>query len=96
MRSKDELIGELKRLKAGLAKTYPIASIALFGSFARSEQTPESDIDILVELNGQIGSRFFDLAEELEASLGQKVDLVSKKGIKPRYFKSIETDLIYV
>lgn len=96
MRSKDELIGELKRLKASLAKTYPIASIALFGSFARSEQTPESDIDILVELNGQIGSRFFDLAEELEASLGQKVDLVSKKGIKPRYFKSIESDLVYV
>jgi predicted nucleotidyltransferase len=94
--SKEEVIKKLKQLKVGLAKTYPIASITLFGSFARSEQTPDSDIDILVELNGQIGSKFFDLADELESSLGQRVDLVSKKGIKPRYLKSIESDLIYV
>ncbi len=82
MSSKEEVIRKLKSLKLGLTKTYPIASIALFGSFARSEQTPESDI--LVELKGQIGSKFFDLAEELESSLGQRVDLVSKNGIKPR------------
>lgn len=96
MSSKEEVIRKLKRLKLGLTKTYPIASIAIFGSFARSEQTPDSDIDILVELNGQIGSKFFDLAEELESSLGQRVDLVSKNGIKPRYLKSIESDLVYV
>jgi len=96
MSTKEEIVRKLKTLKAGLVKTYPIASIALFGSFARSEQTPNSDIDILIELNGQIGSKFIDLAEELEASLGQPVDLVSRKGIKPRYLKSIESDLIYV
>jgi len=49
-----------------------------------------------VELNGKIGSKFFDLADELESSLGQRVDLVSKKGVKPRYLKSIEPDLVYV
>ncbi|MEQ8927824.1 MULTISPECIES: nucleotidyltransferase family protein [Fulvivirga] len=96
MRSTAEILNQLKDLKVGLMKTYPIASMALFGSFARSEQTPESDIDILVELNGQVGSKFIDLAEELELSLGKKVDLVSKKGIKPHYFKSIQSDLIYV
>jgi len=96
MSSKEEVIRKLKSLKLGLTKTYPIASIALFGSFARSEQTPDSDIDILVELEGHIGSKFFDLAEELESSLGRRVDLVSKNGIKPRYLKSIESDLVYV
>jgi len=96
MSSKEEVIRKLKQLKVGLAKNYPIASMALFGSFARSEQTPDSDIDILVELNGKIGSKFFDLADELESSLGQRVDLVSKKGVKPRYLKSIEPDLVYV
>ncbi|MCR9153439.1 MAG: nucleotidyltransferase family protein [Bacteroidetes bacterium] len=96
MSSREEILSKLKVLKAGLLNSYPIASIALFGSFARSEQTPQSDIDILVELNGQIGSKFIDLAEELETSLGQKVDLVSKNGIKPRYLKSIESDLVYV
>ena len=75
---------------------YPIASMALFGSFARSEQTEASDIDVLVELNGKIGSKFIDLADELETSLGHKVDLVSRKGIKPRYLRSIEPELIYV
>lgn len=96
MTSREEVLNKLTALKAQLVRSYPIASIALFGSFARSEQTNHSDIDILVELNGQIGSKFIDLAEELEAYLGQRVDLVSKKGIKPRYLKSIESDLIYV
>lgn len=70
--------------------------MALFGSYARSEQTSESDIDLLVELNGQIGSRFIDLADELEKALGQKVDMVSRNGIKPRYFEAIESELIYI
>lgn len=96
MSSREEVLYKLKELKQSLTSRYPIASIALFGSFARSEQTEDSDIDLLVELNGRIGSKFIDLAEELENSLGQKVDLVSRKGIKPRYLRSIESELIYV
>jgi predicted nucleotidyltransferase len=96
MSTREEILHKLKELKQSLADRYPIASMALFGSFARSEQTEASDIDLLVELNGRIGSKFIDLADELEESLGTKVDLVSKKGIKPRYLRSIESELIYV
>ncbi len=96
MSSQEELLERLHELKERLTRTYPISSFALFGSYARSEQTPESDIDLLVELNGKIGSGFINLAEDLESELGQKVDLVSKKGIKPRYLKAIESELIYV
>jgi len=68
----------------------------MFGSFARNEAGESSDLDILVEFNNKIGIRFIDLADELESITGVKVDLVSRKGIKEKYFKSIERDLIYV
>ncbi|MDA8582327.1 nucleotidyltransferase family protein [Schleiferiaceae bacterium] len=96
MSTREEILDKLKVLKVALGKSYPISNLALFGSYARSEQMEDSDIDILIELNGQIGSRFIDLAEEFEKSLGRRVDLVSKKGVKDRYLKSIESELIYV
>ncbi len=96
MNPREELLLKLRKLKTQLAMRYPIASMALFGSFSRGDQLETSDIDILVEIDGKIGSRFIDLAEELEATLGRKVDLISKNGIKPTYFASIEPDLIYV
>lgn len=86
----------LGREKASLFQKYPIKSLGVFGSFARNEQTPLSDIDILVEFNGPIGSKFIDLADELEDCLGLKVDLVSKNGIKEKYFLAIKKDLAYV
>jgi len=70
--------------------------LAIFGSVARNEQTEISDLDILVDLNGKIGIRFIDLADEIEAITGLKVDLVSKKGIKDKYLKAITSELIYV
>ncbi|WP_422349807.1 nucleotidyltransferase family protein [Flagellimonas sp.] len=96
MDSTRELKTKLSSLKLQLKKHYPIASMAIFGSYARNEQTTNSDVDILVELDGRIGIKFIDLANELEKALGLKVDLVSKKGIKDRYFKAIQSDLIYV
>lgn len=96
MSSKEEIIKTLRRIKVSLQSNYPIQSLALFGSYSRSEQTQSSDVDILVELNGPIGSKFIELAEELESELQNKVDLVSRKAIKPQYFKAIEDDLIYV
>lgn len=96
MDSTQEVKQKLTKLKVRLKKRYPISSMALFGSYARNEQTELSDIDIVVEFNGRIGSRFIDLANEMEKSLGLKVDLISKKGIKDRYLKAIQSDLIYV
>jgi len=75
---------------------YPIKSLAIFGSYARKEQDNESDLDLIVEFNGKIGIRFIDLANEIENLIGFKVDLVSRKGIKDKYYKSILSDLIYV
>lgn len=86
----------LEKNKSQLYYSYPIKSMAIFGSFARNESTKDSDLDIVVEFNDKIGLRFIDLANELETLIGLKVDLVSKNGIKERYFQSIKKDLVYV
>ncbi|MEI8046857.1 MAG: nucleotidyltransferase family protein [Bacteroidota bacterium] len=86
----------LGRNKQHLFAEYPIKSLAIFGSYARREQKEESDLDILVEFNDKIGLRFVDLAEELEKLIGFKVDLVSRKGIKDKYYQKIQADLTYV
>ena len=75
---------------------YHVSELGLFGSVVRSDFSPESDIDIMVDFSQPIGIEFVDLADELEAKLKRKVDLVSRKGIKPQYFNAIQTELIYV
>jgi len=82
--------------KQRLSIKYGLSKLAVFGSYARNQQTDESDLDILVEFNRPIGLEFIDLADELEQLLGIKIDLVSKKGIKDKYLKSIEKELDYV
>ncbi len=96
MKTLKEITKALQTKKKNLTARYPIQSIGIFGSFARNEQTALSDVDLVVEFNDKIGSRFIDLANELEDYLGVKVDLVSRKGIKPNYFESIKKDIKYV
>jgi hypothetical protein len=82
--------------KKSLFQKYPIKELAIFGSYARNEQSPTSYLDLLVEFHSRVGSEFIELGDELEDLLGIKVDLVSKKGIKPRYLERIKEELIYV
>jgi len=96
MRTLQEIKETLGNHKQRLFNKYPIKSMAIFGSFSRKEQDDSSDLDILVEFSDKIGIRFIDLAEEIEDIVGFKVDLVSKRGIKAKYLKSIDSDLIYV
>ena len=91
------IISTLQEAKPALQKSYGFTSLALFGSYSRDTAIKDkSDIDILVEFSKPIGIHFIDLADELEQLLKQRVDLVSRKAIKPKYFKVIEPDLIYV
>ena len=96
MKTLQEIEMILGKHKQQLFSAYPIKSIAIFGSYARKEQGEQSDLDLLVEFNDKIGIRFIDLAEELEKIIGFKVDLVSRNGIKEKYFQKIQSDLTYV
>lgn len=86
----------LKQHKEELFKKYPLKSMALFGSYSRGEETKDSDVDVMVELNIPDSRAFLNLSYELEAIIKRKVDLVSKGGMKERYMKAIENDLLYV
>ena len=74
----------------------PVLKAYLFGSFSRDEADEKSDVDILVEFSSPVGIEVIDLGNYLERILNQKVDLVSRNGIKPQYFKQIKGDLKYV
>ncbi|WP_344975557.1 nucleotidyltransferase family protein [Compostibacter hankyongensis] len=84
------------KLKPELSMKYPIASIGLFGSMARGDFGPESDIDIIVDFYKPVGIEFVDLANELERRFQHKVDLISARGMKKKYFSAIQPEIIYV
>lgn len=87
---------KLKTAKPELSKKYFISTLGLFGSVVRNDFTEFSDVDIVIEFSKPIGVEFIDLAEELESLLKRKVDLVSRNGIKQKYFEMIEPEIIYV
>ena len=90
------ILEKLRNAKPELSARYNIHNLAVFGSYSRNEQKAESDIDIMVEFSQPIGLEFVSLAFDLEKLLGMKVDLVSKKAIKKRYFNYISKDFKYV
>jgi hypothetical protein len=86
----------IKELKPELEKKFHVSSIGIFGSVVRNDFSENSDVDIIVDFSQPIGIEFIDLADLLEEKFHKQVDLVSKKGIKPQYFSSIENEIIYV
>jgi len=87
----------LRKHKQELKKRFKLKEIGIFGSFVRGEQKKRSDIDILVEFEEPIGLfEFMDLEEYLMKILGAKVDLVSKKALKPRIGKHILQEVVYI
>ncbi len=96
MTNRQSIISLLQSAKSMLEQKYGVKALALFGSYSRNEATADSDVDVLVDFSKPIGLAFVDLADELEQLLQTRVDLVSRNGIKPKYFQSIESELIYV
>ncbi|MGB9742554.1 MAG: nucleotidyltransferase family protein [candidate division WOR-3 bacterium] len=92
-------LAEIKEIiqehKKELEEKFKVKRIAIFGSYARNEQSNESDVDILVEFSEPVGLLFFHLAEYLEELLGVKVDLVTPDAIKPNRQRYVMENLIY-
>ena len=91
---RSKLAGRLPDLKS----RYPIDRIALFGSVVRKDFNPEkSDVDILVELNGEMDWNYFDLCFEIQAMFPDfKIDVVPRGAIQENYWPFIKEDLHYV
>lgn len=80
-----------------LKKKYNVASIGIFGSYARGDQKKNSDIDILVEFAKPVGFfKFVDLENYLSKVLGKEVDLATKSSLKAVIKKDILKEVIYV
>ena len=90
MKSFDEIKIILERNKIMIADKFFVSKIGIFGSVVRGEQKRSSDVDILVEFSKPISLfKFLELEELLTGLIGQKVDLVSRKALKPHIGENI-------
>lgn len=76
---------------------FGVRRIFIFGSYAREEQTSQSDVDIAVELERPLGWEIVDLHDYLEEILNTRVDLTTIEALKrkPYLWASIEKDFVY-
>ena len=93
--NRNQIIELLATHKSDLDR-FGVRSLSLFGSVARGEERPESDIDILVEFE-QVGGlfEFVRLKNYLEATLGQPVDLVTPDALKPQLREQILRESVH-
>lgn len=93
---RDDVVKLLKR-SAAQARRLGVRELSLFGSLARDEARPDSDVDLLVEFDGPVTSqKFFDTKFFLEDLLGRRVDLVTEAAVHPGLRKTIAPELIRV
>jgi len=81
----EELLKEKREEILRIAGRHGMHNVRVFGSVARGESGPESDVDFLVRLDP--GVTLFEhaaLVRELETLLGRKVDVISERGLRPR------------
>ena len=91
------IIDLLRNEKPYLEKKFHLLSIALFGSYAKGAERPDSDIDLLVELAEPSFDSLAGLQIYLEKKLGKPVELIRKRNnLSPRFLRRIEKSALYV
>lgn len=88
-------LAEISSAVSRVLPRYDVREAYLFGSFARSEQTPDSDIDLRLACgNTMTLGTLYELSLELEKELGRKVDIVTNppEHIRPAFRKNLEQD----
>lgn len=98
MLSNSEILKTLSRLKKRLSK-YGVSSVGLFGSAVRGDAGADSDIDILIDFQSDKETyvNFISACDLLEEELkGQKLDIVTRKGLSPYIGEHILNEVVYV
>lgn len=97
MLSLDEIRQSLSTQKSILQKKYKINRLGIFGSYVRGEQKQESDLDVLIDYE-EVPSliTLIEIENHLSELLGVKVDLVTRKGIKPQLRSYILEEVVYL
>ena len=95
MHTTEEYIRLLTQYKKQNAERYGIKSIGIFGSVARGEQHPGSDVDVVVDMDSSDYFALCNIRTDLESLFASKVDLVQRhKYLRPLFRKNIERDAI--
>jgi predicted nucleotidyltransferase len=94
-KDKAAVLSILKEKQSKIASRFSVRRIGVFGSFARGTAGPESDVDILVELNKPTFDNYMDLKFYLEEVLNHPVDLVIHDAVKPRLKPIIEKEVVH-
>lgn len=95
----ERMIQTLKALLPELRDRYGVISLGVFGSYVRGEQTPDSDLDLLIEFAPSVRFgllTYCELENTLSDQLAIKVDLVMKKALKPRIGERILQEVVYL
>jgi predicted nucleotidyltransferase len=92
----EDVLETLRAAKPELLQRWGVRELAVFGSVARGEATPASDVDILFDYDRELGLEIVTLGDYLEERLGRKVDLLSKKAVRPKVWPYIKGDMRYV
>lgn len=92
--SKNDILTALNTNEAKI-KSFGVLRLSLFGSSARGEETPQSDLDFIVEFEKKSFDSYMDLKLFLEDLFGRRVDLVLADGIKPRLRAAILREAIH-
>lgn len=97
MKTQAEVLQILIQQKSLLLETYQLTRLGIFGSYARGEQTEESDIDILVDYEkAPTLWRLIELRDYLSELFATQVDLVTRNGLKARIRERVLAEVIYV
>ena len=93
------ILEQLRALKPELTERFGVTAIDVFGSRARGDATPESDVDMLVEFSPESRPTLFSLARldrTLETALGVKVDVSPRTCLNPRLAPYIRSELVSI
>jgi predicted nucleotidyltransferase len=93
--TRDELLAKLRDLKPWLEEQ-GIVNVRLFGSYARDEAGPDSDVDLLVEMTKPLGLDFFGIEETLSEKLGARVEMGTARAMVERVRRNAESYAIAV
>ena len=94
--SKNDIINLIKAEKSFLKENFGVVNIGLFGSYAKDQQTPDSDIDFLVEFAEPRFDWMAGLNIYMEKKFDRKIEIIRKRSLdKSRFFERIEQEIIY-
>ena len=85
-------IADIQAIISPIAREYGAERIYLFGSYARGDARPDSDVDLRIDRGTVRGLRFAGLLGDLEDALGRHVDLISTNGMDEAFRRSIAAE----